>query len=44
LWDIGAVLSTVADAAGPDLTEHVLLQLPPGYDLLFGRPEPGHRP
>ena len=44
LWDIGAVLSTVADAAGPDLTAHVLLQLPPGYGLLFGRPEPGHRP
>ncbi|MEU8927996.1 DUF2267 domain-containing protein [Kitasatospora sp. NPDC048545] len=44
LWDIGAVLSTVADAAGDDLTERVLLQLPPGHDLLFGRPEPGHRP
>ncbi len=44
LWDIGAVLSTVADAAGDDLTERVLLQLPPGYDLLFGRPRPGHRP
>jgi uncharacterized protein (DUF2267 family) len=44
VWDIGAVLSTTADAAGPDLTERVLLQLPPGYDLLFGRPEPGHRP
>ncbi|MEV4557872.1 DUF2267 domain-containing protein [Kitasatospora sp. NPDC049285] len=44
LWDIGAVLSTVADAAGDGLTEQVLLQLPPGYDLLFGRPQPGHRP
>ncbi|MEU9131907.1 DUF2267 domain-containing protein [Kitasatospora sp. NPDC048540] len=44
LWDIGAVLSTVADAAGGDLTERVLLQLPPGYDLLFGRPRSGHRP
>ncbi|MEU3565876.1 MULTISPECIES: DUF2267 domain-containing protein [unclassified Kitasatospora] len=44
LWDIGAVLSTVADAAGDDLIERVLLQLPPGYDLLFGRPQPGHRP
>ncbi|MDH6119695.1 DUF2267 domain-containing protein [Kitasatospora sp. GAS204B] len=44
LWDIGAVLSTTADAAGDDLTEHVLLQLPPGYDLLFGRPAPGRRP
>ncbi|MDH6708304.1 uncharacterized protein (DUF2267 family) [Kitasatospora sp. MAA19] len=44
LWDIGAVLSTVADAAGDDLTERVLLQLSPGYDLLFGRPQPGRRP
>ncbi|RKE23561.1 DUF2267 domain-containing protein [Streptomyces sp. TLI_171] len=37
LWDIGAVLSTVADAAGHDLMERVLFQLPPGYDALFGR-------
>ncbi|MFG3227119.1 DUF2267 domain-containing protein [Kitasatospora sp. NPDC048194] len=43
-WDIGAVLSTVADAAGDELMERVLLQLPPGYDLLFGRPAAGHRP
>ncbi|MER6490152.1 MULTISPECIES: DUF2267 domain-containing protein [Streptomyces] len=39
-WDVGAVLSTVADAAGPDLMDQVLLQLPKGYDLLFGRPQP----
>ncbi|MFD3328766.1 DUF2267 domain-containing protein [Streptomyces sp. NPDC058701] len=38
LWDIGAVLATVAAAAGEGLTREVLLQLPPGYDLLFGRP------
>lgn len=38
LWDIGAVLSTTADAAGADLTHQILLQLPPGYDLLFGHP------
>ncbi|MFF4341352.1 DUF2267 domain-containing protein [Kitasatospora sp. NPDC001540] len=44
LWDVGAVLSTVADAAGDDLTRRVLLQLPPGYDLLFGRPTAGERP
>lgn len=44
LWDIGAVLSTTADAAGEDLVQHVLLQLPPGYDVLFGRPRPGVRP
>lgn len=44
LWDIGAVLSTVADAAGDDLMERVLFQLPPGYDVLFGRPAHGHEP
>ncbi|WP_149182756.1 DUF2267 domain-containing protein [Streptomyces sp. TRM49041] len=37
-WDVGAVLSVVADAAGDDLMSRVLLQLPPGYDLLVGRP------
>ncbi|MER7667205.1 DUF2267 domain-containing protein [Kitasatospora sp. NPDC096128] len=44
VWDIGAVLSTTADAAGDDLMERVLFQLPPGYDVLFGRPQPGRRP
>ncbi|MEV4183753.1 STAS domain-containing protein [Streptosporangium canum] len=44
LWDIGAVLSTTADAAGDDLTQHVLLQLPPGYDVLFGGPGPASVP
>ncbi|MFJ8536993.1 DUF2267 domain-containing protein [Streptomyces sp. NPDC093591] len=39
-WDVGAVLSTVADAAGDDLLNQILLQLPAGYDLLFGRPQP----
>ncbi|ATW50678.1 DUF2267 domain-containing protein [Streptomyces xantholiticus] len=39
-WDVSAVLSVVADAAGDDLLRRVLLQLPPGYDLLFGRPNP----
>jgi uncharacterized protein (DUF2267 family) len=39
-WDVSAVLSVVADVAGEDLMNRVLLQLPPGYDLLFGRPEP----
>jgi hypothetical protein len=33
------VLSVAADAAGEDLTHRILLQLPPGYDLLFGHPE-----
>ncbi|MFJ9030242.1 DUF2267 domain-containing protein [Streptomyces sp. NPDC102274] len=39
-WDVGAVLSVVADAADEELMRRVLLQLPPGYDLLFGRPQP----
>ena len=39
-WDVGAVLSTVADAAGQDLLAQVLFQLPAGYDLLFGHPQP----
>lgn len=39
-WDVSAVLSVVADVAGPELTERVLLQLPDGYDLLFGCPRP----
>ncbi|MFI6847743.1 DUF2267 domain-containing protein [Kitasatospora sp. NBC_00085] len=44
LWDVGAVLSTVADAADDDLMEQILFQLPPGYETLFGRPTAGHRP
>ncbi|MCF2527153.1 DUF2267 domain-containing protein [Yinghuangia soli] len=39
-WDVSAVLSTVADAAGDELMGRILLQLPPGYDLLFGQPQP----
>ncbi|GAA3506908.1 DUF2267 domain-containing protein [Streptomyces showdoensis] len=38
-WDVSAVLSTVADAAGEDLMGQVLLQLPVGYELLFGHPQ-----
>lgn len=37
-WDIGAVLSTVADLVPKELVERVLDQLPDGYDLLFGHP------
>jgi hypothetical protein len=37
---VGAVLSVVADAAGEELTRRILLQLPAGYGLLFGCPEP----
>lgn len=39
-WDVSAVLSTAADAAGDGLLDEILLQLPAGYDLLFGRPRP----
>lgn len=39
-WDVSAVLSTVADAADDGLLGRILLQLPVGYDLLFGRPQP----
>ncbi|UGQ10445.1 DUF2267 domain-containing protein [Yinghuangia sp. ASG 101] len=39
-WDVSAVLSTVADAAGDDLLGQILFQLPAGYDLLFGHPQP----
>jgi uncharacterized protein (DUF2267 family) len=39
-WDVSAVLSVVADVAGEELVRRLLLQLPPGYDLLFGRPQP----
>jgi uncharacterized protein (DUF2267 family) len=38
-WDVSAVLSVTADAAGRELTRRILFQLPPGYDLLFGRPQ-----
>lgn len=39
-WDTGSVLSTLADIAGEDLLRRILIQLPPGYALLFGRAEP----
>ncbi|MER6116359.1 DUF2267 domain-containing protein [Streptomyces sp. A0642] len=38
-WDVSAVLSVVADCAGEDLMKQILLQLPPGYDVLFGHPQ-----
>ncbi|MEU1535783.1 DUF2267 domain-containing protein [Streptomyces fagopyri] len=31
-WDVSAVLSTIADTAGEDLTGQILLQRPVGYD------------
>ncbi|MGP3926439.1 DUF2267 domain-containing protein [Streptomyces sp. 8N616] len=36
-WDVGSVLSAVADLAGDDLLERMIHRLPPGYALLFGR-------
>ncbi|MEV7602425.1 DUF2267 domain-containing protein [Kitasatospora sp. NPDC089797] len=39
-WDIGAVLSTVADLVPGELLDRVVEQLPDGYDLLFGHPLP----
>ncbi|MDC7339779.1 DUF2267 domain-containing protein [Streptomyces lydicus] len=38
-WDTGAVLSVVAELAGPELLTRILAQLPTGYALLFGRAE-----
>ncbi|MEE4540453.1 DUF2267 domain-containing protein [Streptomyces sp. V4-01] len=38
-WDTGAVLSTVAALAGPDLLTLLIGGLPSGYALLFGRAE-----
>lgn len=37
---VGAVLGVAAEAAGEELTRRILLQLPPGYDPLFGLPRP----
>ncbi|MER7751998.1 DUF2267 domain-containing protein [Kitasatospora sp. NPDC097643] len=39
-WDIGAVLSTLADLAPAELIDGVIEQLPDGYDMLFGHPLP----
>ncbi|KUO20055.1 DUF2267 domain-containing protein [Streptomyces dysideae] len=39
-WDVSAVLSVVADTTGEDLMNRILIQLPVGYDLLFGHPQP----
>jgi uncharacterized protein (DUF2267 family) len=38
-WDTGAVLSTLADHTDADLLRRILIRLPPGYALLFGRAE-----
>lgn len=36
---VSAVLGVAADTAGEELTRRILLQLPAGYALLFGRAE-----
>ncbi|MFE4669713.1 DUF2267 domain-containing protein [Streptomyces sp. NPDC056716] len=41
-WDVGTVLSAVAQLAGPELTIRVIHQLPPGYALLFGHSDLTH--
>jgi uncharacterized protein (DUF2267 family) len=38
-WDAGTVLAVVAQLAGPDLLTRAIAQLPPGFALLFGKPE-----
>ncbi|MGW7280296.1 DUF2267 domain-containing protein [Streptomyces sp. NPDC054844] len=38
-WDVGSVLGVVARIAGPDLLDRILVQLPSGYAILFGRAE-----
>ncbi|MEV6319443.1 DUF2267 domain-containing protein [Streptomyces sp. NPDC051776] len=38
-WDVGTVLTIVAELAGHELLARILTQLPSGYALLFGRAE-----
>ncbi|MBZ4017756.1 DUF2267 domain-containing protein [Streptomyces purpurogeneiscleroticus] len=38
-WDAGSVLGVVAHLAGPSLLDRILVQLPSGYAILFGRAE-----
>jgi uncharacterized protein (DUF2267 family) len=38
-WDVGSVLTVLAEVCGDNLTDRVLADLPPGYALLFGRAE-----
>ena len=40
LWDIGAVLSVIADTAGDQLMSQVLAQVPEDWPPLFGSPVP----
>ncbi|MEW1914278.1 DUF2267 domain-containing protein [Kitasatospora sp. NPDC085895] len=36
-WDVSSVLAALADLAGDRLTDRLLVRLPRGYALLFGR-------
>ncbi|MFI5680444.1 DUF2267 domain-containing protein [Streptomyces cellulosae] len=38
-WDVSSVLSVLPPLLGDDLVDRILTQLPPGYALLFGRPQ-----
>ncbi|MFI6933387.1 DUF2267 domain-containing protein [Streptomyces sp. NPDC050287] len=38
-WDVSSVLSVLPPLLGDDLVDRILAQLPPGYALLFGRPQ-----
>lgn len=38
-WDVSSVLSVLPSLVGDDLVDRILLQLPHGYALLFGRAE-----
>ncbi|MET8614805.1 MULTISPECIES: DUF2267 domain-containing protein [Streptomyces] len=40
-WDVGAVLSTVADVVSGGELDDLLSRLPDGYAELFGKPAPG---
>ncbi len=44
LWDVGAVLSVAADVAGDDLTQRILLQLPPATTCSSAPPPHPARP
>jgi uncharacterized protein (DUF2267 family) len=38
-WDVSSVLSVLPPLLGDDLVDRILTELPPGYALLFGRPQ-----
>ncbi|WP_234443060.1 DUF2267 domain-containing protein [Streptomyces cellulosae] len=38
-WDVSSVLSVLPPLLGDDLVDRLIIQLPAGYALLFGRPQ-----